>query len=372
MPDAEYDDIHDIDDDYFDEEEYVERPFRRGRGGYDPETAALVAQAKYAFRRRVVAFLLAAAIVTGVVAGVYLTPLWYGHAASTCCSSATSPTCAARCGSRRRSAHAGSRGCSRSAAAGPPVRSRSRTLRLPSRPSVRRSAWLPGRRDHRGRARGRAGQCPRCRRCHASNTTFGRARSRSTPTSSVPWSARRRKRRTRPHRFLLEQPPQAETHINPNGIYTDHAEEEQDGTNHKAIADPLIDSGDEFKLTLAVDEGDPEFMKKSYALVLNKIARRLKITKEEVERPWDTGHAWVASDVLQKGRRLAHDSYGFGHGSVMHPDLSAPMRPARCSKTTRLVKWLLNAQSQKRRRSKSRNPNTTPLAITAQNLPAIW
>ncbi|GGU47238.1 divisome protein SepX/GlpR [Lentzea flava] len=80
MPDAEYDDIHDIDDDYFDEEEYVERPFRRGRGGYDPETAALVAQAKYAFRRRVVAFLLVAAVVTGVVAGVFYQPLWYGHA----------------------------------------------------------------------------------------------------------------------------------------------------------------------------------------------------------------------------------------------------------------------------------------------------
>ncbi|MGW4211622.1 divisome protein SepX/GlpR [Lentzea sp. NPDC004789] len=80
MPDAEYDDIHDIDDDYFDEEEYVERPFRRGRGGYDPETAALVAQAKYAFRRRVVAFLLVAAIASGVVAGVFYTPLWYGHA----------------------------------------------------------------------------------------------------------------------------------------------------------------------------------------------------------------------------------------------------------------------------------------------------
>ncbi|ANZ36487.1 hypothetical protein BBK82_10825 [Lentzea guizhouensis] len=80
MPDAEYDDIHDIDDDYFDEEEYVERPFRRGRGGYDPETAALVAQAKYAFRRRVVAFLLVAAVVTGVVAGVFYPPLWYGHA----------------------------------------------------------------------------------------------------------------------------------------------------------------------------------------------------------------------------------------------------------------------------------------------------
>lgn len=80
MPDAEYDDIHDIDDDYFDEEEYVERPFRRGRGGYDPETAALVAQAKYAFRRRVVAFLLIAAVATGVVAGVFYPPLWYGHA----------------------------------------------------------------------------------------------------------------------------------------------------------------------------------------------------------------------------------------------------------------------------------------------------
>lgn len=81
MPDAEYDDIHDIDDDYFDEEEYVERPFRRGRGGYDPEAAVLVAQAKYAFRRRVVAFLLIAAVVSGIVAGVFYAKLWYGHAA---------------------------------------------------------------------------------------------------------------------------------------------------------------------------------------------------------------------------------------------------------------------------------------------------
>ncbi|WP_329787879.1 gephyrin-like molybdotransferase receptor GlpR [Lentzea sp. DG1S-22] len=81
MPDAEYDDIHDIDDDYFDEEEYVERPFRRGRGGYDPETAALVAQAKYALRRRVVAFLLIAAVATGIAAGVFHAKIWYGHAA---------------------------------------------------------------------------------------------------------------------------------------------------------------------------------------------------------------------------------------------------------------------------------------------------
>ncbi|SDO81248.1 gephyrin-like molybdotransferase receptor GlpR [Lentzea jiangxiensis] len=81
MPDAEYDDIHDIDDAYFDEEEYVERPFRHGRGSYDPETAALVAQAKYALRRRVVAFLLIAAVATGIAAGVFHAKLWYGHAA---------------------------------------------------------------------------------------------------------------------------------------------------------------------------------------------------------------------------------------------------------------------------------------------------
>ncbi|MCE6994364.1 hypothetical protein LZG04_05985 [Saccharothrix sp. S26] len=85
----EYDAMPDIDADFeeyddYDEPEldYVEhRPFRPGRGGYDPETAAIVAQAKYAFRRRVVGTLLLLALVTGVVAGVLYPVVWWGHAA---------------------------------------------------------------------------------------------------------------------------------------------------------------------------------------------------------------------------------------------------------------------------------------------------
>ncbi len=83
MPDAEYDDIHDIDidDDFFDEQEYVERPFRRGRGGYDPEVAAQVARAKYVFRQRVVVGLVVAAVVTLVLALTVSSLLWWAHAA---------------------------------------------------------------------------------------------------------------------------------------------------------------------------------------------------------------------------------------------------------------------------------------------------
>ncbi len=87
MPDAEfpdtefdeYEDFADQADEY--EEEIAHRPYRPGRGGFDPETAAIVAQAKYAFRRRVVAALLLAALVTGVVAGVFFPLVWWGHAA---------------------------------------------------------------------------------------------------------------------------------------------------------------------------------------------------------------------------------------------------------------------------------------------------
>ncbi|MEV0679885.1 gephyrin-like molybdotransferase receptor GlpR [Actinosynnema sp. NPDC050436] len=83
MPGAEFDDEYeefaDQVDDY--EEEHAHRPYRPGRGGFDPETAAIVAQAKYAFRRRVVGALLLAALVTGVVAGVLYPLVWWGHAA---------------------------------------------------------------------------------------------------------------------------------------------------------------------------------------------------------------------------------------------------------------------------------------------------
>ncbi|MBB5956372.1 hypothetical protein FHS29_002958 [Saccharothrix tamanrassetensis] len=82
MPDAEFDEYEDFADPVEDfEEEIAHRPYRPGRGGYDPETAAIVAQAKYAFRRRVVGTLLLTALVTGVVAGVLYPLVWWGHAA---------------------------------------------------------------------------------------------------------------------------------------------------------------------------------------------------------------------------------------------------------------------------------------------------
>ncbi|MEU4763334.1 gephyrin-like molybdotransferase receptor GlpR [Actinosynnema sp. NPDC023794] len=85
----EYDAMPEADTDFDEYDDYDEpdadfgghRPFRPGRGGYDPETAAIVAQAKYAFRRRVVGTLLLLALVTGVVAGVLYPLVWWGHAA---------------------------------------------------------------------------------------------------------------------------------------------------------------------------------------------------------------------------------------------------------------------------------------------------
>lgn len=59
--------------------DHVERHYRPGRGGYDPEAAALAARARYQFRQRVVLGLLAAAILTlclGFVAGLF----WSVHA----------------------------------------------------------------------------------------------------------------------------------------------------------------------------------------------------------------------------------------------------------------------------------------------------
>lgn len=84
--DGEYDDEYgDECGDYEAYEEYEEdsgvpRPYRPGRGGFDPEAAALAARAKYAFRQRVVVFMLLLAVVSAV-AGGFVTPLaWWGHA----------------------------------------------------------------------------------------------------------------------------------------------------------------------------------------------------------------------------------------------------------------------------------------------------
>jgi hypothetical protein len=61
-----------------------ERPpprYRPGRGGFDPEAAALAARARYAFRQRVVLAMLIIALVTGVIAAVAVAGMWWLHAA---------------------------------------------------------------------------------------------------------------------------------------------------------------------------------------------------------------------------------------------------------------------------------------------------
>jgi hypothetical protein len=57
-----------------------ERRYRAGRGGYDPEVAAQLAQAKYLFRQRVVLGLVIGSLATVVLAFTMSTLLWWGHA----------------------------------------------------------------------------------------------------------------------------------------------------------------------------------------------------------------------------------------------------------------------------------------------------
>jgi hypothetical protein len=61
-----------------------ERPpprYRPGRGGFDPEAAALAARTRYAFRQRVVLTMLITALVTGVIAAFAVTGVWWAHGA---------------------------------------------------------------------------------------------------------------------------------------------------------------------------------------------------------------------------------------------------------------------------------------------------
>lgn len=69
--------------DYRDDDGRWERPaprYRPGRGGFDPEAAALAARARYAFRQRVVLGMLIAAAVTAVVAILAVPGVWWLHA----------------------------------------------------------------------------------------------------------------------------------------------------------------------------------------------------------------------------------------------------------------------------------------------------
>ena len=73
------------DDDEPGDDRVWERPpprYRPGRGGYDPEAAALAARAAYGFRQRVVLGLLVVAGISALVAGVAVPGVWWIHGAA--------------------------------------------------------------------------------------------------------------------------------------------------------------------------------------------------------------------------------------------------------------------------------------------------
>jgi hypothetical protein len=79
--------VHDADRDademsagYYDEAElHYDRHYRPGRGGFDPEAAAIIAKAKYAFRQRVVLAMLIGAVATAVAGAVAFPMAWWAH-----------------------------------------------------------------------------------------------------------------------------------------------------------------------------------------------------------------------------------------------------------------------------------------------------
>ena len=58
----------------------MNRRYRPGRGGFDPEIAEAAARAKYVYRQRVVASLIIVAIIAAVAGVVVLPVLWVVHA----------------------------------------------------------------------------------------------------------------------------------------------------------------------------------------------------------------------------------------------------------------------------------------------------
>jgi hypothetical protein len=67
--------------DYYEEDPHYAPRYRPGRGGFDPEAAAVIARAKYAFRQRVVLLMIIGAVVTAVLAGFLFATLWWAHGA---------------------------------------------------------------------------------------------------------------------------------------------------------------------------------------------------------------------------------------------------------------------------------------------------
>lgn len=87
----DYDD--DLEDEYVDEDELVDeyyddeddqrrsrRPYRPGRGGFDPAAAAASARAKYAIRQRIVLVIIVAAVATAILAVLTKPVIWWAHA----------------------------------------------------------------------------------------------------------------------------------------------------------------------------------------------------------------------------------------------------------------------------------------------------
>ena len=65
---------------YYDEAELrYARRYRPGRGGFDPEAAAIIAKAKYAFRQRVVLAMLIGAVATAVAGAAVFPMAWWAH-----------------------------------------------------------------------------------------------------------------------------------------------------------------------------------------------------------------------------------------------------------------------------------------------------
>ncbi len=68
-----------VGDDGRDPAPLVHRPYRAGRGGFDPEAAALAARARYGFRQRVMIGLLAVAGVSAIGAAIVTPAMWPVH-----------------------------------------------------------------------------------------------------------------------------------------------------------------------------------------------------------------------------------------------------------------------------------------------------
>ena len=84
----DYDD--DLEDEYVDEDEIVDeyyeddqrrarRPYRPGRGGFDPAAAAASARARYAIRQRIVLVIIIAAVATAILAIVTKPVIWWAN-----------------------------------------------------------------------------------------------------------------------------------------------------------------------------------------------------------------------------------------------------------------------------------------------------